>query len=163
SGKTKEMAKLMYQVSSIKYQGKDKQNKKIMSTLIITGQKMDNVIRGVRNIRGVDVMPADQLNAYEVLRHKMLVVTKESLEELKSQRRVRKNYQTGGFKKAIVTVKKGQVIPIFETPKEEVTVTTGESEPQIMKEKRNLLSRTKVKVEKSAVGASPTTQRKVIT
>ena len=82
--------------------------------------------------------------------------------EVKSQRRIRRNFITSGFKKAVVKIKKGQTIPIFEAPKEEAVVTT-EGEPQIMKEKRNLLSRTKVKVEKTAVGAAPSTQRKVIT
>jgi large subunit ribosomal protein L23 len=83
----------------------------------------------------------------------------------KWQRRVRRTYQVGASKKAIVSIKKGQKIAIFEaqsTP-EEATVTTAESEPQIMKEKRNMLRTTKVKVERSATGASPTTQRKVIT
>lgn len=84
--------------------------------------------------------------------------------EVKSQRRVRKNYLTGGFKKAIVAVKKGDKIALFETPKEqEVTVTTAEGEPIKLKEKKDILGRTKVKVEKTAVGTAPTTQRKVIT
>ncbi len=84
--------------------------------------------------------------------------------KIKMQRRVRKHYQVSGFKKAIVGIKKGQKIALFETPKEdEVTVTTGESEPVVMKEKRDILRRTKVRVEKGNVGGSPTTQRKVIT
>ncbi len=83
--------------------------------------------------------------------------------KLKSQRKVRKVYQTGGYKKAIVQVKKGDKIAIFEAPKEEVTVTTAEGEPIKLKEKKDILGRTKVKVEKTAVGAAPITQRKVIT
>lgn len=82
--------------------------------------------------------------------------------QLKSQRRVRKLYKTAGFKKALVQVKKGEKIAIFETPKEETVVTTAEGEPIKLKEKRDLLGRTKVRVEKSATGAAPTTQRKVI-
>ncbi|MBU1031360.1 50S ribosomal protein L23 [Patescibacteria group bacterium] len=81
----------------------------------------------------------------------------------KSQKRVRKSYNTSGYKKAIVKVQKGQIIPLFETPKEEAVVTTAEGEPIRLKEKKDILGRTKVKVEKSAVGAAPTTQRKVIT
>lgn len=81
----------------------------------------------------------------------------------KTQRRVRKTYLTGGFKKAIVEVKKGQKIALFETPKEEVVVTTGEGEPIITKEKKDIFRRTKVRVEKGNIGGSPTTQRKVIT
>lgn len=85
--------------------------------------------------------------------------------QLKSQKRVRKTYKTSGFKKALVQIKKGDKIAIFETPKaeEEVVVTTAEGEPIKLKEKKDILGRTKVKVERSAVGAAPTTQRKVIT
>lgn len=84
--------------------------------------------------------------------------------EIKSQRRVRKNYQTSGYKKALVKVGKGDKIALFETPKEEeAVVTTAEGEPRVLREKKDILGRTKVKVEKSAVGAAPTTQRKVIT
>lgn len=83
---------------------------------------------------------------------------------VKSQRKVRKSYTTAGLKKAIVQIGKGDKIALFETPKEEaVTVTTGEGEPIKLREKKDILGRTKVKVEKSAVGAAPTTQRKVIT
>lgn len=83
--------------------------------------------------------------------------------KFKSQKRVRKLFKGKGFKKAIVQVGKDQKIAIFETPKEEVTVTTAEGEPIKLKEKKDILGRTKVKVEKTAVGAAPTTQRKVIT
>lgn len=83
--------------------------------------------------------------------------------EIKSQRKVRKLYKSTGFKKAIVQIEKTQKIAIFETPKEEAIVTTAENEPIKLKEKKDFLGRTKIKVEKSAVGAAPTTQRKVIT
>lgn len=83
---------------------------------------------------------------------------------IKSQKRARKQYQTSGFKKAMVQIDKTQKIALFETPKEEqdVTVTTAENQPIKLKEKKDLLGRTKIKVEKSSVGAAPTTQRKVI-
>lgn len=83
--------------------------------------------------------------------------------QMKTQKRVRKIYKTENFKKAIVQVKKGEKIAIFETPKEEAVVTTAEGEPIKIKEKKSFLRGTKVKVESSAVGAAPTTQRKVIT
>lgn len=83
--------------------------------------------------------------------------------EVKSQKRVRKFYRTASFKKAIVKIAKDQKIAIFETPKEEVTVTTAEGEPQVIKEKKDILRRTKVRVERGATGTAPTTQRKVIT
>ena len=75
TGKTKEMAQLLTQLNS-KFKI---QNSKLGSTLIITGDKVDNVVRGVRNIPGVDVMPANLLNAYEILRHGMLLITKEAV------------------------------------------------------------------------------------
>lgn len=71
SGKTKEMAKLLNKISIGK------------STLIVTSEKVDNVVRGIRNIPGVDVMPANLINAYEVLKHDMLLITKEAVERLK--------------------------------------------------------------------------------
>lgn len=82
---------------------------------------------------------------------------------VKSQKAVRKLYKAAGIKKAIVQVKKGDKIAIFETPKEEAIVTTAEGEPIKIKEKKSFLRGTKVKVESSSVGAAPTTQRKVIT
>lgn len=83
--------------------------------------------------------------------------------KVKSQRRIRKLYKTASLRKAIVQTGKGQKITIFETPKEEAVVTTAEGEPIKIKEKKSFLRGTKVKVESSAVGAAPTTQRKVIT
>ena len=84
--------------------------------------------------------------------------------KLKQQKKVRKVYRLSGFKKALVQIGKGQNIAIFETPKEEqAVVTTAENEPIKLREKKDILGRTKVKVEKTAVGAAPTTQRKVIT
>lgn len=87
--------------------------------------------------------------------------------QIKSQKRVRRDFKIAGYKKALVQLKKGDKIAMFETPvedKNEVVVTTGEGEPQQIREKKDLLGRTKLKIEKSSsVGASPTTQRKVIT
>lgn len=103
-------------------------------------------------------MVAEKFNV-KVLKVKMINIKGK----VKSQRRVRKLYQLPGYKKAIVQVKKGEKIALFETPKEEAVVTTAEGEPVKLKEKKDILGRTKVKVEKTAVGTAPTTQRKVIT
>lgn len=94
----------------------------------------------------------------EVLKVRVINVKGKS----KQQKRVRKVYKLSGFKKALVQVKKGEKIAIFETPKEETVVTTAEGEPIKLKEKKDILGRMKIKVEKTAVGAAPTTQRKVI-
>lgn len=78
TGKTKEISELMLVMSR---QSSDKKAKKV-SALIVTGEKYDNVIRGVRNIKGVDVLPANLINAYEVLRHEMLILTKDAVAKL---------------------------------------------------------------------------------
>ena len=75
SGKTKEIAKLVNYVLGVMGQGK--------SVLIVTGEKQDNVVRAARNIPGVDVLFVDMINAYEVLKHDLLVITKEAVEKLK--------------------------------------------------------------------------------
>lgn len=69
SGKTKEIAKLT-------------KNLKLKTALIVIAKKQDNLVRAVRNIPGVDVLPVDQLNAYEVLRHQSLVLSKDAVERL---------------------------------------------------------------------------------
>lgn len=82
--------------------------------------------------------------------------------EKKMQRRARKYYQTPTFKKALVQLAKGQKIALFEVPKEEAEVTRVEEEPTV-KERKNLLRDTKVKIEKGMTDTKQTTQRKVIT
>ncbi len=69
SGKTKEFVNFLTKV-----EGK--------SVLIVTNEKMDNVVRGARNIPGVLVIPVNQLNAFEVLMHQKLIITKDALEVL---------------------------------------------------------------------------------
>ena len=71
SGKTKEMAKLLNKINGGK------------STLIVTGEKTDNVVRATRNIPGVNTLPVSLINAYEILRHDLLLVTKDAVERLK--------------------------------------------------------------------------------
>ncbi len=74
--------------------------------------------------------------------------------KLKRQRSRMGSFTTSGQKKAIVRLKKGQKIALFEdiaSPKEEVVVTTAEGEPVKIKEKKSLLKGTKVKIEKAEV------------
>lgn len=73
TGKTKEIFKLLTKISG---------TKKIKSSLIVTGEKADNLMRGVKNISGVDTVSTNLLNAYEVLKHEMLLVTKDAIEVL---------------------------------------------------------------------------------
>ena len=72
----------MYQVSSSMYQGEEKKNKKMVSALIITSEKMDNIVKSVRNIPGTDVLPVNLINAYEIVKHNLLLITKEAVEKL---------------------------------------------------------------------------------
>ena len=69
TGRTKEIVKFLEKVGK--------------SALIVTGEKQEMIVRGVRNIPGVDVLPANQINAYEVLRHQFLVISKEALAKFK--------------------------------------------------------------------------------
>lgn len=85
-----------------------------------------------------------------------------SLPSKQKMQRTRKGYfEQAGSKKALVKIKKGQKIAIFETEKtkDEVVVTTGEGEPQVMKEKKSLLKGTKIKVEKSSEAPKRTRQQ----
>ncbi len=72
SGKTKEIVKLM---SAIKKPGN-------VGSLIVTGDKTDNAVRAVRNIPGVDILPVNLINVYEVVKHGLLLITKEAVEKL---------------------------------------------------------------------------------
>ncbi len=60
-----------------------KKPKKVHLTCLISTATNDNVVyKSARNLAGVTVMPARELNAYELLRPKKLVLTKAALESL---------------------------------------------------------------------------------
>ncbi len=69
SGKTKEIASWLNRV-------------KVDNALIVTGQKLDNVVRAVGNIPKINVSSVNLINAYEVLRHDFLILTKDAVEKL---------------------------------------------------------------------------------
>ncbi|MBI2595903.1 50S ribosomal protein L4 [Candidatus Daviesbacteria bacterium] len=77
SGKTKEMIGLVTRVQS--------QESSKKSILIVVGEKIENAARAVRNITGVDLLQFDQINAYEVIKHQSLVLTKEAVEKLQGR------------------------------------------------------------------------------
>lgn len=77
TGKTKEMFRLLNKIG--------KTGKKMRSALIMTDGKSDNVVRAVRNIAGINVISSGLVNAYEVLKHDLLFVTKEAIEALQSK------------------------------------------------------------------------------
>lgn len=70
SGKTSEIAKLLKKLQ-------------VKSGLILIGDKSDTAQRAVRNLEGIEILNAGVINAYEVLKHKKLIVTKEGVEKLK--------------------------------------------------------------------------------
>jgi large subunit ribosomal protein L4 len=55
--------------------------------LVSTAGYDATVYKSARNLAGVEVMPAAQLNAYTVLRQKRLLLTREALEELRKVNR----------------------------------------------------------------------------
>lgn len=70
SGKTKEIVQLLEKLSS-----KD-------GALIVTGEKVENLNRAVGNIPGVDVLSVNLINTLEVLKHDVLLLTKEAADKL---------------------------------------------------------------------------------
>lgn len=66
--------------------------------------------------------------------------------QIRQQRKVRLSFCIPGYKKAVVKLKKGQKIALFEA--ETVEVETAESEIKI-KEKKSILKGTKVKIERA--------------
>lgn len=77
TGKTKEISGLLNKIG--------KNGKKMRSALIMTDGKSDNVVRAVRNIAGINVISSGLVNAYEILKHDLLFVTKEAIEAIQSK------------------------------------------------------------------------------
>lgn len=69
TGKTKQMAAFFKAV-----------NKK--NILVVTDEKKDDVVRSVRNIPGANVTYASQLNAFDVISHQTILLTKEAVSKL---------------------------------------------------------------------------------
>ncbi len=73
--KTKQMAAVL---KALKLNG---------TTCLVGTAGLDNkVYRSARNIAGIEVSPASQLNAYAVLKPKRVLLTKAALEELRKQK-----------------------------------------------------------------------------
>lgn len=81
--------------------------------------------------------------------------------KVKIQKSKKGRYTLPGIRKAIVKIKKGQKIALFEAPKssDEVKVTTAESETAQIKEKKSILKGTKIKIEKAEVVAKESKQK----
>ncbi len=78
--------------------------------------------------------------------HVVDIRTTNFKDQKKQQRRVRSTYIIPGFKKAIVKLKKGQKIGLFEIASVQTETDEGEIE---VKEKKSLLRGTKVKIERN--------------
>lgn len=68
--KTKDMKKVLANVKSAP------------KVLVVTGDKNDNLVLAARNIAGVGTSFVGQLNAYEILKHKSFVITKDAVQKL---------------------------------------------------------------------------------
>lgn len=87
TGKTKQMAEFLKQLNSRQNSrfASEARRAKLESTLIVTDQRMENAVRAASNIPGVDILPVDQLNAFEVIKHQSLILTKEAVEKLQER------------------------------------------------------------------------------
>ena len=55
----------------------------LQTALIVRGDnRKDSFMQATGNIKGVNILPQDGLNVYDILRHKTLVITNHALEEL---------------------------------------------------------------------------------
>lgn len=77
-GKTKQMAQLMNQISLVRNQSKKNKTNGV-SILLVTADKNDNALNGIRNLPKVHILPANELNAYEVIKHRILVIEKNAV------------------------------------------------------------------------------------
>jgi large subunit ribosomal protein L4 len=54
----------------------------IKKTLIITAESNENVYKSARNIKGVQVIPANNINVYDLLKYDNLIITKEAVSKI---------------------------------------------------------------------------------
>lgn len=55
------------------------------SVLILTGTRLANVAQAVRNLPKVNLLTAGELNAFEVIKHQTLMITREAVEKLEER------------------------------------------------------------------------------
>lgn len=78
--KTKEMIKI---IKNLKLQIKSANRRTKLKASIVLPGSLENVMRAGRNIPGLDLLQASQLNTYQVLNAGQLVLMKESVERIK--------------------------------------------------------------------------------
>ncbi len=53
--------------------------------LVVTHERNENAWKSLRNLPGVDVMPASDVNAFEILRHRNVLLTSAALDALRER------------------------------------------------------------------------------
>jgi len=69
TGKTKQMVKLILKLNT-------------KSALVIAGAKSDLAARATRNLPGINLLPCDLVNAYDVIKHNLLVIGQDAIDKL---------------------------------------------------------------------------------
>lgn len=67
--KTKEIVKMLNAFSAKK-------------TLIVTAESNENVYKSARNIQGVEILPVNNINVYDLLKYEKLIITKEAVSKI---------------------------------------------------------------------------------
>jgi large subunit ribosomal protein L4 len=78
TGKTKEMTILVSSIlSQLSVENKKAKNRKL-SALLVLEDNLEKARRASRNIQGFDFATVEQINAYEVIKHQSLILTKDA-------------------------------------------------------------------------------------
>ena len=54
----------------------------VKKTLIVTGDSNENAYKSARNIEGVKIMPANNINVYDLLKYETLILTKDAVSKI---------------------------------------------------------------------------------
>ena len=51
-------------------------------TLIITAESNEDVYKSARNIQGISIIPANNINVYDILKYEKLIITKDAVSKI---------------------------------------------------------------------------------
>jgi large subunit ribosomal protein L4 len=54
----------------------------VKKALIVVAESNENVYKSARNIEGIDVMPVNNINVYDILKYEKFVITKEAVSKI---------------------------------------------------------------------------------
>jgi large subunit ribosomal protein L4 len=54
----------------------------LKKTLIVTAESNENVYKSARNIEGIEIMPVNNLNVYDLLKYENFVITKDAVSKI---------------------------------------------------------------------------------